>query len=100
MLLVGTALFGLVLGRFFKVFVLIPACCFAFVLAFAGSTSRRPVADVFPRGNRPDNGQSSNRLFYRNGRPETFSPFTRAPTRSGHFPHSPLRSPIAASEIG
>lgn len=38
MLLVGTALFGLVLGRFFKVFVLIPACCFAFVLAFAGST--------------------------------------------------------------
>jgi hypothetical protein len=38
MLLIGTALLGLVLGRFFKVFVLIPTCCFALVLAFAGPT--------------------------------------------------------------
>jgi hypothetical protein len=38
MLLIATALFGLVLGRFFKVYVLIPACGFAVVLAFAGPT--------------------------------------------------------------
>jgi hypothetical protein len=36
MLLIATALFGLVLGRFFKVYVLIPTCGFAVVLAFAG----------------------------------------------------------------
>ena len=38
MLLIGTALFGLVLGRFFKVYVLIPTCGFTLVLAFAGPT--------------------------------------------------------------
>jgi hypothetical protein len=38
MLLIATAVFGLVLGRFFKVYVLIPTCGFAVVLAFAGPT--------------------------------------------------------------
>jgi hypothetical protein len=38
MLLIGTALFGLILGRFFKVYVLVPTCGFALVLAFAGPT--------------------------------------------------------------
>ncbi len=38
MLLIATALFGLILGQFFKVYVLIPTCAFAVVLAFAGPT--------------------------------------------------------------
>ena len=37
-LLIATALFGLILGRFFKVYVLIPTCGFALALAFAGPT--------------------------------------------------------------
>jgi hypothetical protein len=37
-LLMATALFGLILGRFFKVYVLIPTCAFALVLTFAGPT--------------------------------------------------------------
>jgi len=37
-LLIATALLGLVLGRFFKVYVLVPTCGFAWVLAFAGPT--------------------------------------------------------------
>ena len=49
MLLIGTALFGLVLGRFFKVYVLIPTCGFTLVLAFAGPTLGYKSFDVFLR---------------------------------------------------
>jgi hypothetical protein len=37
-LLIATALFGLVLGRFFKVYILIPTCVIALALALAGPT--------------------------------------------------------------
>ncbi len=37
-LLIATALFGLILGRFFKVYILIPTCGFALALALAGPT--------------------------------------------------------------
>ena len=34
--LIGAALFGLILGRFFKVYVLVPACALVTILAFTG----------------------------------------------------------------
>ena len=34
--LIAGALFGLILGRFFKVYVLVPACALVTVLAFTG----------------------------------------------------------------
>lgn len=37
-LLIATALLGLILGRFFKVYVLIPTCGVVLILAFAGPT--------------------------------------------------------------
>lgn len=39
-LLIGTALFGLILGRFFKVYVLIPTSAFVLLLALAAPTLR------------------------------------------------------------
>jgi hypothetical protein len=38
LLLIATVLLGLMLGQFFKVYVLIPTCCVVLALAFAGST--------------------------------------------------------------
>jgi hypothetical protein len=37
-LLIATVVLGLVLGRLFKVYVLIPTCCLATAVAFAGPT--------------------------------------------------------------
>lgn len=39
-LLIGTALFGLILGRFFKVYVLVPTSAFVLLLTLAAPTLR------------------------------------------------------------
>jgi len=98
MLLIGTALFGLLLGRFFKVFVLIPTCCFALVLAFAGPTlgyeslTYSFVEIVLIMA-------SLQIGYFIALASRNFSPFTKATARSGIL-RSACSVPIAASEIG